>query len=218
MHDQHPNTDPAAIQLPRSTAWLPVLAICLSFAAFASGPVFGQSPGQKLKTFPLLNWDGGSTCRAKGRVQDKEYCDSRIMDQIIAQGKNAIPVLISQITDTRELKEPAFDFWNRMTVGDLAYSILIDLFTDSDWKTFNMPGLKTLWPKCDVGMEQCWHVYVKKHGMKYVQDQWSAAWNANKDRAYWDAQARCFRLSAKVKPTSGRPKPQPEMGFQLVGL
>ena len=185
MHDQHPNTDPAAIQLPRPTAWLPVLAICLSFAAFASSPVFGQESGQKLKTFPLLNWDGGSTCRSKGRLQDKGYCDSRIMDQIIAQGKNAIPVLISQITDTRELKEPAFDFWNRMTVGDLAYSILINLFTDSDWKTFNMPGLKILWPKCDVGMEQCWHLYVKKHGKKFVQDQWSAAWNASKDRVYW---------------------------------
>jgi hypothetical protein len=206
----HPDNAPNTIQLPRSMSQLVVLGMCLSFAAFAGRPVFGQEAVQKVKPFPLLNWDGGITCRSKGRLQDKGYCESRIMDQIVAQGKNAIPVLISQLTDTRELKEPAFDFWNRMTVGDLANSILYDLFTDSDWKTFNMPGLKIIMPKCDVGAEQCWHVYVKKHGMKFVQEQWSAAWNATKDRVYWDTQAKCFRQSPKVKSTSGRPKPQLE--------
>ena len=30
MHDQHPNTDPAAIQLPRPTAWPLVLALGVS--------------------------------------------------------------------------------------------------------------------------------------------------------------------------------------------
>lgn len=175
------------------------IAICLAFAAFTGGPVFSQTPKQKLKPFPLMNWDGGLTCRAEGRLQDKEYCRSKIMDQIVAQGKDAIPILISQIADPREMKEPIFDFWNRMTVGDVAYSILYDLFLDSDWKTFNMPGLGVVWPKCDVGEEQCWHEYVKKRGIKSIQNKWLAAWNANRDRAYWDTQARCFRLAPKIK-------------------
>jgi hypothetical protein len=29
---------------------------------------------------------------------------------------------------------------------------------------------------------------------KFVQVQWRAAWEANKDRIYWDKNARCFRL------------------------
>jgi hypothetical protein len=177
-------------------AWL-ALAAPASFAAFSGELAFGQRPEQKPKSFPLLNWDGGITCRAKGRVQDKGYCDSKIMDQIIAQGKDAVPVLISQITDTHELKEPAFDFWNRMTVGDLANAILENLFTDSDWKTFNMPGLEPIMPKCEDSAENCWQMVLKKHGRKFVQDQWLAAWNKNKVRVHWDAQSRCFRLSAK---------------------
>ena len=122
------------------------------------------------------------------------------MEQIIAQGKDAVPVLISQITDTREFTEPVFDFWNRMTVGDLANAILIDLFTDADWKTITLPGVEVLSRAYEypTGAEAGWHAFVKKHGMKFVQDQWLAAWNANKDRVYWDTGARCFRISKKT--------------------
>jgi len=190
--------------LSRMTSGTPGIAVltllgCFLFAAFAGEPALGQRPEQKPKSFPLLNWDGGITCRAKGRVQDKGYCDSKIMDRIIAQGKDAVPVLISQITDTRELKEPAFDFWNRMTVGDLANAILENLFTDSDWKTFNMPGLELITPKCEDSAENCWQMLLKNHGREFVQDQWLAAWNKNKDRIYWDTEARCFRLFQKQK-------------------
>jgi hypothetical protein len=117
------------------------------------------------------------------------------VDRIVAQGKNAVPVLISQLTDARELKEPIFDFWNRMTVGDVANAVLESLFTDSDWKTFNMPGLESIRPKCAGSAAACWQMVLKRHGRKFVQDQWLAAWNKNKDRVYWDAKARCFRLS-----------------------
>jgi hypothetical protein len=174
-----------------------VLALlsCLSFTAFAGVPGLCQKPGQEPKSFPLLGWDGGSTCRGKGRLQDKEYCRSKIVDRIVAQGKNAVPVLISQLTDARELKEPIFDFWNRMTVGDVANAVLESLFTDSDWKTFNMPGLESIRPKCAGSAAACWQMVLKRHGRKFVQDQWLAAWNKNKDRVYWDAKARCFRLS-----------------------
>jgi hypothetical protein len=163
---------------------------------FAGQLAFGQRQGQELKSFPLLDWSGIG-CRAKGRLQDREYCRSEIMDQIVAQGKGAVPILISQLTDTRELKEPIFDFWGPMTVGDVANAILENLFTDSDWRTFNLPGLERIRLTCDTGAYTCWQMVLKKHGRKFVQDQWLAAWNEKKDRVYWDTAARCFRLSAK---------------------
>ena len=172
----------------------------LSLAMLANTNASSQSATPKLKKFPLWNFDeGGRTCRAKGRLQDKEYCDSKLMDAIIAQRQAAIPILISQLTDSRETKEPIYDYWSQTTAGDIAYFILNDLFTDSNWTTFNMPGLEALKDNCNEAAETCWRRFLKKHGRKFVQDQWRAAWNANKDRVYWDEQARCFRLSATIR-------------------
>jgi len=150
--------------------------------------------------FRLWEFDEIShTCRAKGRLQDRGYCDSRMMDRIVAQGKTAIPILISQLTDAHRTKEPIYDYWSYTTAGDIAYFILNDLFTDSDWSTFNMPGLEALNEKCDDAAETCWRRFVTRHGRKFVQDRWLSAWSANKDRVYWDEAARCFRLSPKTK-------------------
>jgi hypothetical protein len=168
-----------------------------SLAMLASTTAPGQSANPMPKRYPLWNFDEvQGTCRAKGRLQDKEYCGSKMMDKIVADGKLAIPILISQLTDPREPKKPIYDYWGQTTAGDIAYFILNDLFTDSNWTTFNMPGLEALKDDCNGPAETCWRKFVRKHGRKFVQDQWLAAWKANKDRVYWDEQARCFRLSA----------------------
>src|SRR5882724_4813250 len=160
-----------------------------------------QSATRTKKSYPLWNFDEvGHTCRAKGRLQDRDYCASHLMDQILADGKEAIPVLISQLRDTRPTKEPIYDYWSLTTSGDIAYFILNDLFTDSDWATFNMPGMEALNDKiCQSYAEDCGHAFLKKHGRKFVQDQWLTAWKKNKDRVYWNEQARCFRLQPEPK-------------------
>jgi hypothetical protein len=178
-------------------------AACLTFA-FLPGlfPSFAvcQSQPPKQKTYPLWDFDEqGHTCRAKGRLQDLNYCVSHLMDRIVADGKNAIPVLISQLRETRPTKEPIYDYWALTTSGDVAYFILNDLFTDSDWKTFNMPGLEALNDPCRSYAEDCWNIFLKKHGRKFVQVQWLAVWNKNKDRVFWDEKARCFRVSSQPK-------------------
>lgn len=157
-----------------------------------------QTTAPRPKEFPLWKFDEMTnypTCRAKGRLQDKGYCDSKLVDQIVAQGKASIPVLISQLTDSRQTRKPIYDFWSQTTAGDIAYFFLNSLFTDSDWKTFNMPGLDALKDQCDADSETCWRRFLKVHGRKFVQDAWLAAWTANQDRIYWDKNARCFRLS-----------------------
>jgi hypothetical protein len=170
--------------------------ISLSITIFFVAPCASQSATQEPMGFPLWSFDEvNHSCRAKGRLQDKEYCESKLMDRIVAQGKDAIPILISQLTDTHASKEPIFDYWSRTTTGDIAYIILNDLFTDSNWTTFNMPGLKALHDNCPDAAESCWRRFLRKHGRKFVQNQWLAAWSTNKNRVYWDEQARCFRLT-----------------------
>ena len=171
-----------------------------AFGGFASSTFASQSVHPQPKTYPLWAFDEmGRTCRSKGRLQDREYCTSHLMDQIVSDGKAAIPVLISQLRDRRTTKEPIYDYWSLTTAGDVAYFILNDLFTDSDWKTFNMPGLESLNEKCHSYAEDCWQIFLKKHGRRFVQDQWLAAWKKNKDRVYWNEEARCFRLHPEPK-------------------
>lgn len=85
------------------------------------------------KAYALSTWRN-MTCRMKGRFQDRNYCASAVMDKIVADGTSAIPVLISQITDSRWIAEPVYDFWPRIRAGELAYFILHDLFVDDTWQ------------------------------------------------------------------------------------
>jgi hypothetical protein len=171
---------------------------------FTSTAASAQSALGKPKSYPLWDFDEqGHTCRAKGRLQDVGYCASNLMNQIISDGKEAIPILISQLRETRPTKEPIYDYWSLTTAGDVAYFILTDLFTDADWKAFNMPGLEPLYDKdCHSYAEDCWQRFLKRHGRKFVQDQWLAAWKKNKDRIYWDDKARCFRVSSQAQAMS----------------
>ena len=134
------------------------------------------------------------SCRAKGRFQDKEYCDSQVVNQILALGKDAIPFLISELTDDRKTKHPIYDLWTYTAAGDIANSFLFDLFTAPDWTVSPMPELESLHMECSHPGEPCWRKFLHKNGRKFVQEQWRAAWEANKDRIYWDESARCFRL------------------------
>ena len=169
--------------------------LAIGTSAIAADKADSRTP----KGFPLWNFDEvAETCRAKGRLQDTGYCQSKLMNRIVAQGKSAVPILISQLTETRATKEPIYDFWSETTGGDVAYFILTDLFTDADWKTFNMPGLETLRDPCDGLAETCWRQFLTKHSRKFVQEQWLAAWNANKSRVYWNEKARCFRVATKA--------------------
>jgi len=185
----------------------PATLLALFASAFLLVPITHASQA-KPRRFQLWNFDEKSgTCRFKGRLQDKEYCSSKLMDKILAQGKAAIPILISQLTETRPTKQPIYDYWSLTTSGDIAYFILTDLFTDSDWTTFNMPGLEGLKDNCKENAENCWRDFLEKHGRKFVQDQWLSAWNANKGRVYWDEGARCFRLRAVSKsPNDSHPE------------
>src|ERR1700728_329029 len=83
-------------------------------------PTPGQAGAPRTKNYPLNTWSN-ITCRAKGRFQDRDYCSSAVMDQIVADGKSAIPVLISQISDTRWIADAVDDCRPRHMAGVMAY-------------------------------------------------------------------------------------------------
>jgi hypothetical protein len=179
-----------------------VLRTTIIFTLGLAIGISARTPAPKPpKQYPLWNFDEiGPSCRAKGRLQDRGYCGSHLMDRVVADGKDAIPVLISQLTETRPSKTPIYDYWSVTTSGDIAYFILNDLFTDADWETFTMPGLESLREPCDSDAQSCWQIFLKKHGRKFVQGQWTAAWNKYKERVHWDENARCFRLAPERGP------------------
>jgi hypothetical protein len=167
----------------RHAAILAVLAVVSIVSAQTAGP----------KTYPLQTWKNMG-CRAKGRFQDREYCGSKIIDQIVADGKSSIPILISQITDSRWIEEPVYDYWPRIRTGELAYFILDDLFLNNTWTARTIPPLSTPEPKCEADSATCWGNFRKTHSLATLQAAWLKFWDANKDRIHWDDKARCFRL------------------------
>ena len=172
------------------------------------GVTGAQSKPESVDEIPLWKFDemtAPSSCRMMGRFQDKEYCDSKVVDQVVAMGKEAIPLLISELTDERKTKHSIYDLWKYTAAGDIAHSLLLDLFTAPNLTVTSMPELDSLQMECRKPGEACWRKFLQKKGRKYVQEQWEAAWNAHKDQIYWDEQARCFKLMT------------PSSGSQLVG-
>jgi hypothetical protein len=78
---------------------------------------------------------------AKGRLQDVPDTDAA--RNVLARGKQAIPELITCLTDARKTKRPVFQYWSETTVGDIAFVFLTDLFTDSTWVRLTVDGLPT---------------------------------------------------------------------------
>jgi hypothetical protein len=149
---------------------------------------------KRANAYALSTWSN-ITCRAKGRFQDREYCASPVIDQIVADGKDAIPVLISQITDSRFIAEPVYDYWPRIRTGEFAYFILGDLFTDDTWQKSTMPNLfpaQTCAPSNPAWVR--WGNFRKTHSLKDLQTRWTEFWKAKHEKIYWDNKARCFRL------------------------
>jgi hypothetical protein len=165
---------------------LPAMRRLILFPLFLPVPILtsGQTVSTRPKAYPLSSWSNIG-CRAKGRFQDRDYCASAVMDQIVSDGKSAIPVLISQITDSRWIAEPVYDFWLRIRTGELAYFILGDLFLDDTWQKSTMPALFPL-QDCDEPPWVCWERFRKTRSLKELQARWLAFWKANHDKIAWD--------------------------------
>ncbi len=186
--------------------------ICLGLAISAcsrSGPAVSQRlepasgplPATEKPRKPLSEIDLSKIghMAPKGRVQDKDYNDLEVIDQLIANGKDSIPYLIGKLDDETIVHQPLADFWPELTIGDVALFILSDFSLDSTWKKDTIPGAS--WEELfgtkinpDKPAWEYYHDQMGKHGRRWVKAKWQQIWTTYKDRIVWDEQERCFRV------------------------
>ena len=127
---------------------------------------------------------------SKGRVQDKEYNDEPIIDELLANGKYSIPFLVSKLEGEMVIDHHVLDYWpGAATVGDVAYVILTDFTMDSSWTRNTIPGTDqdSLLGKYDPnlpGVERLSR-FVGKHGRKPIRQKWEKIWLEYKDEFFW---------------------------------
>ncbi len=139
----------------------------------------------------------------KGRVQDKDYNQLEVIDDLLANGKQSIPFLISKLDDQRVIKGPVFDFRQKTTVSDVAFVILSDFSTDtkskhtipgSDWGELlgTLPGPDIPTPFWDYLDEQ-----FARHSRSSIKAKWERIWATWQDKIFWDEKERCFSVNTR---------------------
>jgi hypothetical protein len=136
----------------------------------------------------------------KGRVQDRDYNQLVVVEQLIAHGKESIPFLISKLEDETKIEGHVFDHWYQVAVGDVALVILSDFFLDSSWKRSTIKGMK--WDeflrrgadKNSTG-EQLLRNYLEKYGRKRIKERWQNVWQKYQQRIFWDEKERAFKVT-----------------------
>jgi hypothetical protein len=136
----------------------------------------------------------------KGRVQDTEYNHSPVVENLIAHGNESVSFLIGKLDDEAKIKGRVFDYWSDVRVGDVAFIILTDFFTDPTWRKTTIPGVGyddflRRAPNSNVTGEDLLRNYIAKHGRHDIANRWREIWARYKDRAHWDHNDRCFKIS-----------------------
>jgi hypothetical protein len=153
------------------------------------------------KPKPLSDLDLTKICNLapKGRAQDLDYNNSEVINDLIANGKDSIPFLISKLEDRTLMPCNVEDYWPQMTVGDVAFIVLTDFSTDYAWEKATIPG--TDWDqffeaKYDRQMTGSDYYYqqIRRHGRPWVRARWQKIWDTYKDRIVWDEKERSFKV------------------------
>ncbi len=173
-------------------------AVCVLAANFS----LAQSTTRKSLNFDLskigMVLDGEQICDdTSARMQD---IPSKMMDQILAEEQRSVPVLIDMLGDTRmaKTKEPIVCYWPGMRIGDIAFCLLVGLFTDTKGKT-TVPGAgwnDMLGSPDGPAWEQL-HGFVRKHGTAALQLKWRRLWSKYGGQASWDSKERCIKLKGQ---------------------
>jgi hypothetical protein len=188
-----------------------VLATCLSIALLACGTSYPTESKPAAANSPSVTNDESRAAvseidiskvgriASKGRVQDKNYNDLAVVDQLIAKGKDSIPFLISRLEDGTTIHGHIIDYWpGDITVGDVAFVILSDFTTDSAWTGTTIPGAdrNSILGESDPNTSDGQRIarFVHKHGRKSIRQKWEKIWLTYKDRIVWSDQERCFKV------------------------
>jgi hypothetical protein len=100
---------------------VPEIALTVFLSFLVMPPGHAQTKSGK---YPLIQFDNYG-CMAKGRVQD---CSGTVMQQILSDGKDAIPILISQLTETARTKNEIADYWGAILAPAMLHSLFSMIF------------------------------------------------------------------------------------------
>jgi len=169
--------------------------ICLLISATGYSQLLGQHQPQFDLSAIGATYDGRQICEDTGRLQD---WPSKVMDQIISAGPKSVPILIGMLADERVAKteEPIICFWGQMTIGDLAFCVLSDLFTNRRGKT-TLQGAswdEILGPPGDLPAWEQLHRFARMHGRKGLQAKWQTLWDKYGGQLVWDPNEKCFKV------------------------
>jgi len=67
-----------------------------------------------------------------GGLQDKDFNELPIVNDLLSHGKNSIPFLIGKLDDETEIDRHVINYWYKVYVGDIALMILHSFFTNND--------------------------------------------------------------------------------------
>lgn len=122
-----------------------------------------------------------------------------VVDQLIANGKESIPFLISKLEDETTIEGQVIDYWYNAYVGDVALIILSDFFLDKNWERSTVEGMK--WDEFlgrgndkNIPSEQLLRNYIERHGRKRIKERWQRVWEKYQQRIFWDEQERAFKV------------------------
>jgi hypothetical protein len=175
-----------------------LIALCILGVALCHAQSAVPSPLQFDLSKLGMVINGEQICNDSGnRLQD---FPSSVMDQIVAAGPKAVPVLIRMIADRRmaNTREPLICYWPGMAIGDIAFCLLTNLFTEPDGKT-TVPGADwndLLGPGNTGASWEQLHGFIRKHGSAALQARWRAVWDKYRGQVAWDPKERCFKLKA----------------------
>ncbi|HZI85200.1 MAG TPA: hypothetical protein VFD48_00090 [Pyrinomonadaceae bacterium] len=137
----------------------------------------------------------------KGRVQDADYNQLPIVQQLLAHGKESIPFLISKLEDETKIEGHVLDFWSQVYAGDVALVILSDFFLDKNWQRSTIAGMH--WNELlgrgnnkNISGEQVLRNYIERYGRRKIKERWQKVWQQYQDRIFWDEQERAFKVRA----------------------
>jgi hypothetical protein len=165
----------------------------------------GTSPADQKSTGlpPLteINLAAIGAIAAKGRVQDTDYNQLPVVEQLIAHRKQSIPFLISKLDDETKIQGHVMDYWNEVRVADVALIILTDFFVDHTWQNTTIPGVG--WNEflerganSDITAEEVLRNYISRHGRSKIKSRWQKIWDKYRDQIEWDETERCFKPSS----------------------
>lgn len=137
--------------------------------------------GMSKKAFVQVKPDEGAACKRLPEVKEMPFKGEPVSDEayneIVGQGKAAIPCLIREITNTTRMKDPRPDpTYSDFRVGDLAFFLLVEI-TKTPFEQMLPDSVKSRM-KSDGVYAYFGHV-GRPNNRKALQDRWKAWWAKN---------------------------------------